>query len=252
MIRIVEKRLEARAGDGPGDHKRPFGRAGRRARRRRALREVGGARRVPRRPLQAQARHHRRRDNPRDPQAQGGEVHDGHHRALPQARGVRRGGHDRDVPGRRLHQAHRGRERDPLGRERVGRDRLQPQREGVQERRGVALEEAHAGVPVRVHRRDLPQAQLGRGLRERGRDGGHRRRRGRAPRDHRVRRGLHGVVGLLARLPVVAQVARAARRADVHRGQGRGHGGVDRGGLPGGRVPALHGALRGASSWARC
>lgn len=59
-------------------------------------------------------------------------------------------------------------------------------------RREESVEEAHAGVPVRAHRRDLPQAQLGRGLRERGRDGGRRRGRGRAPRDHRVRRGLHG------------------------------------------------------------
>ena len=30
--------------------------------------------------------------------------HDGHHRALPQARDQRRGGDDRDVPARRLHE----------------------------------------------------------------------------------------------------------------------------------------------------
>ncbi len=42
-------------------------------------------------------------------QAQGHAVHHGDHRALPAPRDERRGGHDRDVPRGRLHQAHRGR-----------------------------------------------------------------------------------------------------------------------------------------------
>ena len=42
--------------------------------------------------------------------------------------------HDRDVPGRRVHQAHRGRLQGPVGVERLGRHRLQPQREGARGR----------------------------------------------------------------------------------------------------------------------
>ena len=131
-------------------------------------------------------------------QAQGHAVHHGDHRALPAPRDERRGGHDRDVPRGRLHQAHRGRLRDPLGLERLGVDRLQPQREGVRVGRGVAQQAARPGVPLRLRRRDIPQEILGRELRERGRDGGHRRERRRLPRGHRCRRGVHGVGGVLA------------------------------------------------------
>ena len=98
-------------------------------------------------------------------------------------------------------------------------------------------------IPAYLYRRHLPQAQLGRLLRERGGHGGDRRERGRIPRGRRLRRGLHGVQGMLARLPVVAEVARAARRSHVHRRQGRRHGRLDRRGVPRGQIPALHGAL---------
>ena len=64
------------------------------------------------------------------------------------------------------------------------------------------------------------KAKLGRLLRERGGHGGDRRERGRLPRGDRLRR----VVGVLARLPVVAQVPRAARRAHVRGRQGGRHG----------------------------
>ena len=57
----------------------------------------------------------------------------------------------------------------------------------------------------------------GRLLRKRGGHGGDRRERGRIPRGRRLRRGLHGIQGVLARLPVVAEVPRAARRSHVHR-----------------------------------
>ena len=87
-------------------------------------------------------------------------------------------------------------------------------------------------MPVRLRRRRLPEAQLGRLLRERRRHGGDRRERGRLPRGDRVRRGLRRVGRGLARLPVVAQVPRAARRSRVRRRQGRRHGRLDRRGLP--------------------
>ena len=85
-----------------------------------------------------------------------------------------------------------------------------------------------AGVPLRLRGRTLPQAQLGRLLRERGRDGGDRRQRRRPPRGHRRGRGLHGVLGALAGVPLLAKVARPARGPHVHGRQGRRHGGVDR------------------------
>ena len=94
--------------------------------------------------------------------------------------------------------------------------------------------------PVRLHRRHLPEAQLGRLLRERRRHGRHRRERGRLSRGDRVRRGLHRVGRVLARFPVAAEVARAARRSHVHRRQGRRHGRLDRRGVPEGKIPALH------------
>ena len=42
------------------------------------------------------------------------------------------GGHHRDVPGRRVDAAHRGRQRDPVGRGRFRRHGLEPQRQGFQ------------------------------------------------------------------------------------------------------------------------
>ena len=48
-----------------------------------------------------------------------------------------------------------------------------------------------------------------------------------------MRRGVHGIQGVLARLPVMAEIARAARRAHVRRRQGRRHGRLDRRGVPG-------------------
>ena len=98
-------------------------------------------------------------------------------------------------------------------------------------------------IPVRLRRRRLPEAKLGRLLRERGGHGGDRRERGRLPRGGRLRRGLHRVVGVLARLPVVAQVPRAARRAHVRGRQGGRHGRLDHRGVPRGQIPALHRAL---------
>ena len=122
----------------------------------------------------------------------------------------------------------RGRIRDSLGVDRLRRDRLQPQREGVRLGRGVAEPPARARLPLRPRRRDIPEAQPGRGLRERRRHGGHRRQRRRLPRGHRRRRGLHGVVGVLAGVPVPAAVPRPSRRAGDRRGQGVRNGRLDR------------------------
>ena len=78
---------------------------------------------------------------------------------------------------------------------------------------------------------------------ERNGDGVHQRERGLLPQGRRLCRELHGVGRVLARLPVVAEVARAARRSHVHRRQGRRRGRLDRRGVPRGQIPAPHRAL---------
>ncbi len=98
------------------------------------------------------------------------------------------------------------------------RHRLEPEREGVQGGRGMEKPPAGPRLPLRLRRRHLPEAQLGRLLRERGGDGGDRRQRRRLPRGDRRRRGLHRVGRVLAGVPVVAEVARAARRAGMFTG----------------------------------
>ena len=79
--------------------------------------------------------------------------------------------------------------------------RLQPQRQGVRGGRGVEEQAAHLRLPLRLRRRHLPEARMGRLLRERGRDGGHRRQRRRLPRGHRRRRGVHRVRRVLEGAP---------------------------------------------------
>ncbi len=144
----------------------------------------------------------------------------------------RRGGHDRDVPGRGLHAPHRGRRRDPGGAG-VSAGTVSNLNDKAFKAVEVAMQAPDLRVPVRLRRRHLPQEKLGRLLRERGRDGGHRRQRRRLPRGDRLRRGLHRVVGVLARLPVVAEVARGCAASHVHRRQGRRRGRqLDRRGLP--------------------
>ena len=107
----------------------------------------------------------------------------------------------------------------------------------------MKVQAAGPRIPVRIRRRHLPEAQLGRLLRERHRHGRRGRERGWLPRGDRVRQGLHRAGQALARFPVVAEIARAARRPDVHRRQGRRHGQLDRRGVPEGQIPALHGAF---------
>ena len=176
-------------------------------------------------------------------QAQGHAVHHGDHRALPAPRDERRGGHDRDVPRGRLHQAHRGRLRDPLGLERLGVDRLQPQREGVRVGRGVAQQPLDRAYPyVYVDGIYLKRSWGGSyenvavmvaiGVN----DDGFREVIGAAE-------GFTESAECWREFPLVAEVARAARGQNVHRGQGRRHGGIHRRGLPGGGLPAMHGPL---------
>lgn len=69
---------------------------------------------------------------------------------------------------RGLHEAHRGRLRDPVGRERVGGHRVELERESVRGRRGMEEQAVGPRVPLRLRRRHLPQEELGRLLRERG------------------------------------------------------------------------------------
>lgn len=49
---------------------------------------------------------------------------------------------------------------------------------------------AREGLPLRLRGRDMPQEVVGRLVRERGRDGGHRRQRRRVPRGHRGAEGF--------------------------------------------------------------
>ena len=152
--------------------------------------------------LRPQARHDLGRGDPPHAQAEGHAVHHRNRRALPQARDLRRGGDDRDVPGGCLDAQDRGRERDPLGFQRVRVHRVQPQREGIRGGGGVAQPAPRARLPLRLRGRHLPEAQLGRLLRERGRYGGHRGERRRIQGGDRRRRGLHRVVRVLARFPL--------------------------------------------------
>ena len=78
----------------------------------------------------------------------------------------------------------------------------------------MKVQAAGPRIPVRIRRRHLPEAQLGRLLRERHRHGRRGRERGRLPRGDRVRQGLHRAGQALARFPVVAEIARAARRPE--------------------------------------
>lgn len=177
-----------------------------------ALREDGRPRGVPLRPLQEEAGHHERRGRARRPQASRRHLPDRRHRALPQTGDGRRGGNHRDVPGGRFHAPHRGRLRDPMGRGRLGRNRVEPQREGVRKRGCLADQAAFRRLPVPVRRRHIPEAKLGRVLRERRGDGRHRREPGGPPRDRGLRRGARRAQGILEGVPAVAARARAVGR----------------------------------------
>lgn len=94
-------------------------------------------------------------------QDQGDEVRNRRHRSIQKARGLGRGGHHRDAPGRGIHPAHRGRQRDHVGRGRFRRRGLQPEREGVQSGRRMAVPAVDLRMPVRLHRRHLPERSWG-------------------------------------------------------------------------------------------
>ncbi len=206
MIRVVETRANRntergepeggpeRAGppDGRGHAERTARGGGRRPGRRGAVRAHRRPRGLPGGSLRPQARHDLGRGDPPHAQAEGHAVHHRNRRALPQARDLRRGGDDRDVPGGCLDAQDRGRERDPLGFQRVRVHRVQPQREGIRGGGGVAQPAPRARLPLRLRGRHLPEAQLGRLLRERGRYGGHRGERRRIQGGDRRRRGLPG------------------------------------------------------------
>ena len=101
--------------DGRGHAGRTARGGGRRPGRRGAVRAHRRPRGLPGGSLRPQARHDLGRGDPPHAQAEGHAVHHRNRRALPQARDLRRGGDDRDVPGGCLDAQDRGRERDPLG-----------------------------------------------------------------------------------------------------------------------------------------
>ena len=108
------------------------------------------------------------------------------------------------VPGRRLDAQDRGRLRRSCG----GRSVSAATVSNLNEKAFAAVEElakppARSRLPLRLRLWHLPEAQLGRELRERGGDGGDRRQRRRLPRgDSRRRRGLHRVGRVLAGVPL--------------------------------------------------
>lgn len=134
----------------PGDHQRHARRGGRPARRRGPARANRRARGVPRRPLRARIHHDVGPGHAQDAQAQGHALRHRRRRALQKARDQRGGGHHRDAPGRRVDAAHRGRQRDPVGRGRFRRHGLQPQRQGVQIGRRVAVPAADPRLPAPI------------------------------------------------------------------------------------------------------
>ena len=68
----------------------------------------------------------------------------------------------------------------------------------------------------------------------------------------RRRRGLHRVLGVLAGAPLVAEVARAARRPHARRRQGRRDGRLDRRGVPGVRRTRGAPPASTATCWPGC
>ena len=128
----------AGAPDGRGHDKRASRRGSRPARERRALRADRRPRGLPRRALHPQLHDDLGKYRGGDAGAQGRQVRHGSDRALQKARGLRREGDRRDVPGRREHAPRRGRQRDPLGRERLGGDGVKPEREGLRIDRRMA------------------------------------------------------------------------------------------------------------------
>lgn len=186
----------ARQEDRRGHARRPARGGGRRPRRGGALQARRGPGGLPRGALRAHPHHHLGQRHAAHAQAQGHAVHRGGHRPVPRARGERRGGDGRSVPRRGLHQEDQGRQRGALGRERV-----EPQREGVRHRRGVEEPLTGRVLPLRLRQRHLPQALVGRLVRERSGDGEHRRQRGGVPRGHRGRGGPHRVPGVLGVSP---------------------------------------------------
>lgn len=137
----------------------------------------------------------------------------------------------------------------PVGSAGVLRHRLQPQREGLRVHRDMAAEAARGRLPLRLRRRYLPQAQLGRVLRERGRAGRHRRQLRRRPGGHRLLRGVHRVRGVLARILLLAQGTRALRRTARHRRQVRGDARCARGGVPRGPATSAARCISTATCW---
>ena len=217
--------------------------SGGRDRQRREIREKRRKKGVQGRPLRTEPDRQGRQTRAQGPQAEGRGLRVGRDRTLPQARGERRGGADRHVPGRREHQAGRRHQPIAVGRADALADALRQAQEGVRGHRLVAHEATGGRVPVRVHGRRVAQALLGRARGERQRPRRHRRQQGGAPGGHRRGRGHEGGQG---------QLGAVRQRHDRTRSQGSAPGG--RRPVRGtrvhrqfhaaeGEVPAVHGAL---------
>ena len=179
--------------------------SGGRDRQRREIREKRRKKGVQGRPLRTEPDRQGRQTRAQGPQAEGRGLRVGRGRTLPQARGGRRGGADRHVPGRRVHQAGRRHQPIAVGRADALADALRQAQEGVRGHRLVAHEATGGRVPVRVRGRRVAQALLGRARGERQRPRRHRRQQGGAPGGHRRGRGHEGGRGQL----------RAVRQSEV-------------------------------------
>ena len=122
--------------------------SGGRDRQRREIREKRRKKGVQGRPLRrTEPDRQGRQTRAQGPQAEGRGLRVGRDRTLPQARGERRGGADRHVPGRRVHQAGRRHQPIAVGRADALADALRQAQEGVRGHRLVAHEATGGEYP---------------------------------------------------------------------------------------------------------
>ncbi len=124
--------------------------------------------------VQTEADDDGRRGRADRPAAQDSPVRDADHQEIPDTAEPGRGGADRNVPCRRVRPPRGGHHGGAVGREGQLQHSQRAQPEDIRENRIMADEADRGRASVRVRRRRLPEAQLGRGGAERIRPRGRR------------------------------------------------------------------------------